>query len=56
MGENVKKTKGGKFVGWYLRYVDIDGRRKQRASKQPTYAEAKRMLVEIEARIARLAH
>ena len=45
--------KGGKFVGWYLRYVDADGRRKQRASKQPTFAEARRMLVEIEAKVAR---
>lgn len=53
MGEVIRKTKGGKFVGWYLRYIDADGRRKQRASKQPSYVEAKRMLVEIEAKIAR---
>lgn len=53
MGEVIRKTKNGKFVGWYLRYVDADGRRKQRASKQPSHAEARRMLVEIEARIAR---
>lgn len=53
MGEVIRRTKGGKFLGWYLRYVDADGKRKQRASKQPSYAEAKRMLVEIEARIAR---
>ena len=53
MGEVIKKTKGGRFVGWYLRFVDADGKRKQRASGQPSFAEAKRMLTEIEARIAR---
>ena len=53
MGEIIRKTKGGKFVGWYLRYIDADGKRKQRASKQPSHAEARRMLIEIEARIAR---
>jgi integrase len=36
-----------------LRYVDADGRRKQRASHQPTREQARRMLVEIEARVAR---
>lgn len=30
-----------------------DGKRKQRASKQPSFVEAKRLLIEIEARIAR---
>jgi hypothetical protein len=53
MGEVIRKTKGGKFVGWYLRYMDADGKRRQRASKQPSFADAKRMLIEIEARIAR---
>lgn len=53
MGEIIRKVKNGKWIGWYLRYVDADGRRKQRASKQPSYAEARRMLIEIEARIAR---
>ncbi len=53
MGEVIRKTKAGRFIGWYLRFMDIDGKRKQRASKQPTQAAAKRMLVEIEARIAR---
>src|SRR5688572_32454014 len=53
MGEVIRKVKGGKFVGWYLRYVDADGRRKQRASKQPTATLARKMLVEIEARVAR---
>lgn len=53
MGEVLKKEKDGRFVGWYLRFIDVDGKRKQRASGQPTYAEAKRALIEIEARIAR---
>lgn len=39
--------------GWYVRYVDSDGRRKARASHQPTRELARRYLVEIEARIAR---
>ena len=53
MGEVIRKTKNGRPLGWYIRWVDLDGKRKTRASKQPTFAEAKRMLVEIEARVAR---
>lgn len=53
MGEIIKRMKDGRFIGWYLRWVDLDGKRKQRASGQPTHAEAKRMLVEIEAKVAR---
>lgn len=53
MGDIVRKEKNGKFLGWYIRYIDCDGRRKQRASHQPTKALARRLLVEIEARIAR---
>lgn len=53
MGDVVKKEKSGKFVGWYIRYLDVDGQRKQRASHQPTKALAKRFLLEIEARVAR---
>jgi len=53
MGDVVKKEKSGKFVGWYVRYLDVDGQRKQRASHQPTKALARRFLLEIEARIAR---
>ena len=53
MGEVIKKVKGDRFIGWYLRFVDSDGKRKQRASGQPTHGQAKRMLTEIEARIAR---
>ena len=53
MGDVVKKEKNGKFVGWYIRFLDVDGQRKQRASHQPTKALAKRFLLEIEARVAR---
>ena len=53
MGEVIRKLKDGKFIGWYLRFVDVDGRRKQRASHQPPAALARKMLIEIEARIAR---
>ena len=53
MGDIVRKTRNGVFIGWYVRYVDTDGRRKQRASHQPSKAEARRYLVEIEARVAR---
>jgi integrase len=53
MGDIVKKMKGDKFLGWYVRYVDADGCRKQRASHQPTKLLARKFLVEIEARVAR---
>lgn len=53
MGEVIRKMKNGRFIGYYIRWVDLDGKRKMRASKQPTVADAKRMLVEIEARVAR---
>lgn len=53
MGEVIRKTKDGRFLGWYVRFVDSDGRRKQRASHQPTAVLARKMLVEIEARVAR---
>ena len=53
MGDIVRVERRGKFVGWYVRYRDIDGKRKQRASHQPTQALARRYLLEIEARIAR---
>lgn len=44
--------KSGKFLGFYLRWYE-NGQRRQRASRQPTYAEARRMLQAIEGRIAR---
>lgn len=53
MGDIVRRVSRGKFIGWYLRYKDVDGRRKQRASHQPTRALASRLLVEIEARVIR---
>lgn len=53
MGDVIRKEKNGRFLGWYIRYRDADGKRKQRASHQPTRAQARRYLVEIEARVAR---
>ncbi len=53
MGEVIKKTYKGHFIGWYLRYIDSDGKRKQRASHEPTFLAAKRKLSEIEARISK---
>lgn len=53
MGDIVRRVSRGRFVGWYIRYKDVDGRRRQRASHQPTRALAARMLLEIEARVAR---
>ena len=52
VGEVIRRTKNGKFLGFYLRYYEA-GRRRHIASKQPSAAEARRMLVQIEARIAR---
>ena len=51
-GEVLRKVKNGKFLGYYLRWYER-GRRRQLASKQPTLVAARRMLVEIEARVAR---
>jgi integrase len=48
MGDIVRRPSG-----WYVRYKDVDGRRKQRASHQPTKELARRYLLEIEGRIAR---
>lgn len=52
IGEIIRRTKNGKFIGFYLRFYE-GGKRRVLASKQATHADAKRMLVEIEARIAR---
>lgn len=38
---------------WYCRYVDVDGKRKQKATHQTTRSAAQRFLAELEARIAR---
>ncbi len=53
MGEVIKRQKNGKFIGWYIRYYDAEGKRRIKASKQPTHNEARRMLIQIEAQIAR---
>lgn len=52
MGEIIRRMKGGKFLGFYLRWYEA-GHRHIMASKQETHAEAKRMLQAIEGRIAR---
>lgn len=52
MGEIIRRTKNGKFLGYYLRYYEL-GQRRILASKQTSHAAAKRMLLAIEARIAR---
>jgi integrase len=46
-------VRAGRFIGWYVRWKDVDGRRKMRASHQPTRAAARRLLIEIEARVMR---
>lgn len=53
MGEVVRLQRADRFIGWYVRYRDADGKRKMRASHQPTQALARRYLIEVEARIAR---
>lgn len=52
MGQVIKKTKNDKFLGWYIRWRE-NGRRVCIASKQPTAADARKLLVQIEARVAR---
>jgi integrase len=52
VGEVFKRYKGARFLGYSLRWYE-GGRRRVLASRQPTYAEARRMLQAIEGRIAR---
>jgi len=52
VGDIIRKRKNGKDLGWYIRWTE-NGRRVQRASHQTSHAMAKRMLLEIEARVAR---
>ena len=52
MGDIIRKRKDGKELGWYIRWTE-NGRRIQRASHQTSHAMARRMLLEIEARVAR---
>lgn len=53
MGDIVRRMRGGRFVGWYIRYKDASGVRRQRASHQPTKEQARRFLLEVEGRVAR---
>lgn len=53
MGEVIRKVKGGRFIGWYVRFVDSDGKRKAKATKAATAAEARRILIELEAQASR---
>lgn len=54
MGEVIRKVnKAGRFVGWYIRYVDSDGKRKAKATKATSAAEARRILIELEAQAGR---
>ena len=53
MGDIVRLVRKGRFIGWYVRYKDADGRRKMRASHQPSQATARRYLLEVESRVAR---
>ena len=53
MGEVIRKVKGGRFIGWYVRFVDSDGKRKAKATKAKTAAEARRILIELEAQASR---
>lgn len=48
MGEVIRQMKGGRFVGYYLRYYDATGKRRMRASGESTYAGAIGRLREIE--------
>ncbi len=54
MGELIRKVnRAGRFIGWYIRYVDNDGKRKARATKATSAAEARRILAELEAAAGR---
>lgn len=48
MGDIVRRG-----TSWYVRFRDADGKRKMRASHQPTKELARRYLLEVEGRIAR---
>ncbi|HRI51593.1 MAG TPA: site-specific integrase [Pseudomonadota bacterium] len=53
MGDIVRVVRKGRFIGWYVRYKDVDGRRRMRASHQPSKELARRYLLEVEGRVAR---
>ena len=48
-GDVIRKVKGGRFIGWYIRYYDGEGKRRIRASGKASHAEARRLLLQIEA-------
>ena len=53
MGEVIKRQKDGKFIGWYIRYYDADGEAASKRASSRRNNEARRMLLQIEAQIAR---
>ena len=53
MGEVIRRQKNGRFIGWYIRYYDGEGKRCIRASGKPSYAEARKLLVQVEADLVR---
>jgi len=53
VGDIVRVVRKGRFIGWYVRYKDVDGRRRMRASHQPSKELARRYLLEVESRVAR---
>lgn len=54
MGEVIRKfNRQGKALGFYIRYVDSDGKRKAKATKATSAADARRILVELEAQAGR---
>lgn len=53
MGDIVRRVRDGRFIGWYIRYKDEGGTRRQRASHQPTRELARRYLLAVESRVAR---
>lgn len=56
MGQVIRKlNRKGQFIGFYVRYTDGDGKRKAIATKAATAADARRILVELEAQAARRA-
>lgn len=52
VGEVIRRSKDGKFLGFYLRWYE-GGKRRVMASKQESLTDARKMLLQIEARIAR---
>ena len=53
MGSVYRKLKQGRSLGWYVAYVDVDGRRRHLATHQATKKAAQILLAEIEGRVRR---